>query len=60
MSEFEEGTYSQEQIEEIMLSLFALGNSYSQISDHIEEIYGVGFSKSAITAVTDKLIPKLE
>ena len=53
-------THMSDEIEEKMLSLFALGNSYSQISDHIEEIYGVGFSKSAITAVTDKLIPKLE
>ena len=41
-----------------MLSLFALGNSYSQISDHIEDMYGVHFSKQAITAITDKLIPK--
>ncbi len=37
-----------------MLSLFSLGNSYSQITDHILEIYGVHFSKPAITAVTDK------
>ena len=43
-----------------MLSLFALGNSYSQIIDHIEEIYGVCFSKASVTAVTDKLLPLLE
>ncbi len=43
-----------------MLSLFALSNSYSQIADYIEDMYGVHFSKPAITAVIDKLIPKLE
>jgi transposase-like protein len=53
-------THMSDEIERKMLSLFSLGNSYSQISDHIEEIYGVGFSKSTITAVTDKLIPMLE
>lgn len=29
-----------EQIEKKMLSLYALGNSYTQISEHIEEIFG--------------------
>ena len=53
-------THMSDELEEKMLSLFALGNSYSQISDHIEDMYGVHFSKPAITAVTDKLIPKLE
>jgi len=53
-------TYMSDEIEKKMLSLFSLGNSYSQIIDHIEEIYGVHFSKPAITAVTDKLIPMLE
>lgn len=42
------------EIEKKMLSLYALGNSYTQISDHIEEIYGVGFSKAAISAVTER------
>ncbi len=53
-------THMSDEIEGKMLSLFSLGSSYSQISDHIEDIYGVSFSKSAITAVTDKLIPMLE
>jgi transposase-like protein len=53
-------THMSDEIEKKMLSLFSLGNSYSQIIDYIEEIYGVGFSKPAITAVTDKLIPMLE
>lgn len=47
------------EIEDKILSLFALGNSYSQIVKHIEDIYGVGFSKASISAVTDKIIPML-
>ena len=53
-------THMSDELEGKMLSLFALGNSYSQIADHIEDMYGVHFSKPAITAITDKLIPKLE
>lgn len=48
------------EIEEKMLGLYALGNSYQQISEHIEDFYGVGFSKAAISAVTDKIIPMLQ
>jgi len=53
-------THMSDEIEKKMLSLFSLGSSYSQITDHIQEIYGVHFSKPAITAVTDKLIPMLQ
>ena len=49
-----------EHIENKILSLYALGNSYKQISEHIAEIYGVKFSKATISAVTDKLIPMLK
>lgn len=48
-------THISDEIEKKMLSLFSLGSSYAQISDHIEEIYGVHFSKTVITSVTDKL-----
>ena len=47
-------------IEEKILSLYALGNSYSQISEHIQELYGIEFSKATISAVTDKVIPLLK
>lgn len=53
-------TYMSDQIEQKILSLYALGNSYAQICDHIEEIYGVGFSKATISAVTDKILPMLQ
>jgi transposase-like protein len=53
-------TTMSDEIEKKILSLFALGNSYTQISKHIEDIYCVGFSKAAISAVTDKIIPMLQ
>ena len=48
------------EIEDKILALYSHGNSYSQIVEMIEDIYGVGFSKSAISAVTDKIIPMLQ
>jgi len=45
------------EIEEKIPALYSHGNSYSQIVEMIEDIYGVGFSKGAISAVTDKIIP---
>jgi len=42
-----------------MLSLFALGSSYQDISGHIAELYGIDVSIATISAVTDKLIPEL-
>ena len=53
-------THMSDHIEQKILSLYALGNSYSQISEHIEEMYGLGFSKATISAVTDKVIPLLK
>jgi len=53
-------TNMSDEIEGKILSLFALGNSYEQIAKHIEDIYCVGFSKAAISAVTDQIIPMLE
>ena len=49
-----------DQIEQKILALYALGNSSSQISEHIEDFYGVHFSKATISAVTDKVIPLLK
>ena len=53
-------THMSDHIEQKILSLYALGNSYSQIAEHIEELYGVSFSKATISAVTDKVIPMLK
>ena len=53
-------THMSDQIEQKILSLYALGNSYTQISEHIEDFYGIHFSKATISAVTDKVIPLLK
>ena len=53
-------THMSDQIEQKILSLYALGNSYTQIRGHLEEIYGVSISTAAISAVTDKIIPLLK
>lgn len=43
-------------IDQMILSLYILCNSYSQITKHIEEMYGMEFYKAVISAVTDKVI----
>jgi transposase-like protein len=53
-------THMSDQIEQKILALYALGNSYTQISEHIEDFYGIHFSKATISAVTDKVIPLLK
>jgi transposase-like protein len=53
-------THMSDHIEQKILSLYDLGNSYSQISEHIQELHGVEFSKATISAVTDKVIPLLK
>lgn len=53
-------THMSDYIEQKILSLYAFGNSYSQILEHIEELYGVSLSKATISAVTDKVIPLLK
>ncbi len=49
-----------DRIEQKILSLYALGNSYTQIAEHIQEIYGVEFSAATISQVTDKIVPMLQ
>ncbi len=46
-----------DELESKMLSLFTLGSSYLQIADYIEDMYGVHYSKAAIAAIPDKLLP---
>ncbi len=66
-----EGTYSPELIpkrkrtlglslENKILSLYSLGMSYRDISNHIEEMYGMDISPAQITAITDKIWPEIE
>jgi putative transposase len=52
-------THLTDEIERKILSLFALGSSYQDISGHIAELYGIEVSTATLSAVTDKLIPAL-
>jgi putative transposase len=47
------------EIDDKILSLYALGTSYEDISKHVEDIYGQSISLAAISAVTDKLMPQI-
>lgn len=42
-----------------ILSLYSAGMSYSDVNEHLAEIYGVDISEATISAVTDKLLPIL-
>lgn len=45
------------EIEEKILGLYGLGNSYRDISGHLKELYGIEVATGAINAITDKIIP---
>jgi putative transposase len=47
------------QLEQKVLSLYSVGNSYSDISQHLNEMYGYSLSDSELTAITDKVIPAM-
>lgn len=49
-----------EELDNKIIALYGLGMSYRDISGHIEEIYGIEISKSSITAITDKILPKIK
>jgi putative transposase len=49
-----------DEIEEKILSMYALGMSYRDIKSHIEEIYQISISSATINAITDKIIPKIK
>ena len=49
-----------DEIEEKILSLYALGMSYSDIKSHIEELYQISISSATISAITDKIISKVK
>jgi transposase-like protein len=45
-----------DQIESKILSMYGRGLSYSDIREHVDEIYGISVSTAAISAITDKII----
>ena len=48
------------EIESKILSMYGRGMSYSDIHEHVEEMYGISVSHAAITAVTDKIIDEVK
>lgn len=48
-----------EEIENKIISLYGLGNSYNDIKKHIEELYGINISASTMTKITDKILPMI-
>lgn len=53
-------THLTDELERKILALFALGNSYQDIRDHIADLYGIELSNGTLNAVTDKLLPELQ
>ena len=47
-------------IEDKVISMYGKGMSQRDISDHIEEIYGIPLSAQSISRLTDKIIPLVE
>lgn len=48
------------ELEQQMLSLYAIGTSYADISEHFKKMYGVNYSPSFITGVTNKVLDEIE
>jgi len=49
-----------DELDNKIIALYGLGMGYRDISSHMEEIYGIEISKSSITAITDKILPKIK
>lgn len=47
-------------IEDKLISMYAKGMSQRDISEHIEELYGIPLSAQSISRMTDKIIPLIE
>jgi transposase-like protein len=43
-----------------IIALYARGSSYSDISDHLMEIYGLDVSEATISRITDKVVPLIQ
>ena len=47
-------------LDEKIISMYAKGMSYGDISDHMEDLYGLEMSKGKLTAITDQVIPEMQ
>jgi len=45
-----------DEIESKILSMYGLGMSYSDMSEHVQQMYGIAVSKASINTITDKII----
>ena len=52
-------TVLNDELDTKVLALYALGNSYDEISFHVKDLYGIEISPATISSVTDKLIPQI-
>lgn len=52
-------TVLNEAMDQKILSLFSSGMGYIEISNHIADMYDVDVSTSTISAITDRLMPKI-
>jgi transposase-like protein len=53
-------TFLTEELDDKIIALYGLGMSYRDIVAHMEEMYGIEISKSLITSITDKIIPRIK
>ena len=53
-------TYLTDDLERKIIALYAHGNSYQTIREHLKDFYDIDFSNGTLNAVTDKLLPELE
>lgn len=52
-------THLTEDLERKILSMYAHGNSYQNIREHLKDFYDIDFSNGSLSAITDKLLPEL-
>lgn len=53
-------THLTDDLERKIIALYAHGNSYQSIREHLKDFYAIDFSNGTLNAVTDKLLPELE
>jgi len=49
-----------DEIERKILSMYGRGLSYSDIREHVEEIYGIAVSNGALNTITDKIVDRVK
>lgn len=47
-------------LDDKIISMYSKGMSYGDISEHLEDLYGLEISKGKMTAITDQVIPEMQ